>query len=217
MNPVRFILNLRKDSGVSGFIGRRRRHRCRKELPQTMTFASGQEEGASLSAAIANFAVATEAAAIPASARHIMMLSLLDWAAVGRAGVNEPVAKIVREMVAEEGGAAQASVFGWAPKLPARAAALANGTISHALDYDDTHFLHVGHPSVAIVPAALAIAEKIGASGAAFLDAALIGVEASCRVGAWLGTRHYNVGFPPDRDCGRLRRGHGGGAAARAR
>lgn len=160
-----------------------------------MTFASGQEEGASLSAAIANFAVATEAAAIPASARHIMMLSLLDWAAVGRAGVNEPVAKIVREMVAEEGGAAQASVFGWGPKLPARAAALANGTISHALDYDDTHFLHVGHPSVAIVPAALAIAEKIGASGAAFLDAALIGVEASCRVGAWLGTRHYNVGF----------------------
>jgi 2-methylcitrate dehydratase PrpD len=36
---------------------------------------------------------------------------------------------------------------------------LVNGTVSHALDYDDTHFGHVGHPSVAIMPAPLAVAE----------------------------------------------------------
>lgn len=160
-----------------------------------MMFAAGLRPGTSLSAAIANFAITTPAETIPQSARHIMMLSILDWAAVGRAGSDEPVANIVRDMVSEEGGAEQASIFGLGTKLPARAAALANGTISHALDYDDTHFLHVGHPSVAILPAALAVAEKTGATGAAFLDAALIGVEASCRIGAWLGTQHYNVGF----------------------
>jgi 2-methylcitrate dehydratase PrpD len=133
--------------------------------------------------------------ALPPSALHIMRLSLLDWCAVARAGVEEPVARIVRGLVAEEGGRAEATVAGLTEKLPARAAALANGATSHALDYDDTHFAHIGHPSVAIIPAALAMAEKTGASGAALLDAALIGVEASCRIGTWLGRAHYQHGF----------------------
>jgi len=57
-------------------------------------------------------------------------------------------------------------VFGSATRVPARAAASVNGTVSHALnylDYDDTHFAHIGHPSVAIFPAALAIAARVGA------------------------------------------------------
>jgi 2-methylcitrate dehydratase PrpD len=124
-----------------------------------------------------------------------MLLSLLDWASVGHAGRGEPVSRIVRDLVAGEGGSEQAGVFGLAGKVPARAAALANGTISHALDYDDTHFLHVGHPSVAVVSAALAVAEKIGAGGPAMADAALIGAEGSCRIGAWLGRAHYQAGF----------------------
>ncbi|OYU48087.1 MAG: hypothetical protein CFE31_13935 [Rhizobiales bacterium PAR1] len=148
---------------------------------------------APLTSAIVAFAV--RKGPLPASARHIMKLSLLDWCAVARAGVDEPVAQIVRSLVAEEGGRAEATVVGLAEKVPARAAALANGAASHALDYDDTHFAHIGHPSVGIIPAALAMAEKIGASGEAFLDAALIGVEASCRIGTWLGRGHYQHGF----------------------
>ena len=132
---------------------------------------------------------------LPAPARHVMKLSLLDWCAVARAGVEEPVARIVRALVAEEGGRAEATVVGLAERVPARAAALANGAASHALDYDDTHFAHIGHPSVGIIPAALALAEKTGASGEALLDAALIGVEASCRIGTWLGREHYQHGF----------------------
>ena len=132
---------------------------------------------------------------LPESARHVMKLSLLDWCAVAIAGREEPVAGIVRSLVAEEGGLAEATVIGFAERLPARAAALANGSASHALDYDDTHFAHIGHPSVAIVPAALAMAEKAGARGGEFLDAALIGVEASCRIGTWLGRQHYQHGF----------------------
>jgi len=79
--------------------------------------------------------------------------------------------------------------------VPARAAALSNGTTSHALDYDDTHFAHIGHPSVAVIPAALAVAEERGADGSALQAAALIGVEASIRVGVWLGRNHYQTGF----------------------
>ena len=133
--------------------------------------------------------------AIPASARAIAHLSLYDWLAVTRAGEDEPVARIVRDLVADEGGREAASVVGLNKKVPARAAALANGTASHALDYDDTHFAYVGHPSVAILPAALAVAEALDAPAAAVLDALLIGAEASIRVGMVLGRPHYDRGF----------------------
>jgi 2-methylcitrate dehydratase PrpD len=99
-----------------------------------------------------------------------------------RAGENEPVAKIVRGFVADEGGREVASVAGLDKMVPARAAALANGAASHALDYDDTHFTHVGHRSVAILPAALAVAEEIDAPASAALDA-LLRAEASIRTG----------------------------------
>ena len=148
----------------------------------------------SLTARIAGFAL-MPARDIPDCAREVMRLSLLDWAAVGLAGQEEPVARITRDMALAEAGAPVATVIGSATRLPPRAAALVNGATSHALDYDDTHFAHIGHPSVAVVPAALALAEQTGASGAALLDAALIGVEASIRIGAWLGRAHYQTGF----------------------
>lgn len=128
-------------------------------------------------------------------ARAMMRLSLFDWAICGYAGRNEPVARIVRDMILSEGGSAQAALFGHKTRVPARAAALVNGTTSHALDYDDTHFGHIGHPSVAIIPAALAVAEQVGADGVHFLDACVIGAEVSIRVGEWLGRAHYNTGF----------------------
>jgi 2-methylcitrate dehydratase PrpD len=143
---------------------------------------------------LAAFAVASHPT-LPESALAVARLSLMDWAAVLLAGVDEPVSRTMRALVMEEAGAAQSTVVGTAAKAPARAAALANGTTSHALDYDDTHFAYVGHPSVAVFPAALAIAERENASGAAFLEAALVGMEAACRLGHWLGTPHYNHGF----------------------
>ena len=128
-------------------------------------------------------------------AREMMALSLLDWASVGIAGIHEPVAQIVRDMAIDDRGDAQASVIGHGRKLPVRAAAMVNGATSHALDYDDTHFAHIGHPSVAVLPAAIAISEWTQATGADLLDAALVGVEGSIRIGRWLGREHYQIGF----------------------
>lgn len=129
------------------------------------------------------------------TALTVARLSALDWIAVGRAGVDEPVARIVREMAMGEAGKAQASVFGSDTRLSARDAALVNGTTSHALDYDDTHFAHIGHPSVAVFPAAMAVAQSTDASVQDMLSAALIGMETSIRVGLWLGRTHYQTGF----------------------
>lgn len=148
-----------------------------------------------ITARLAAFAAAADAAHFPDSARAIVRCSLLDWAACGLAGTAEPVARIVRDVAAADGGTPQARAFGVAQPLPARAAAWVNGATSHALDYDDTHFDYIGHPSVVIFPAALAMAERMDASGAAFLDAALVGLETACRVGRWLGMSHYQHGF----------------------
>jgi 2-methylcitrate dehydratase PrpD len=148
----------------------------------------------------------------PANAQTVAKLSALDWIAVGRAGTDEPVARIIREMAIAESGVTQANVFGADTQIPARAAALVNGTTSHALDYDDTHFAHIGHPSVAVFPAALAVAQSTGATVQDMLGAALVGMETSIRVGLWLGRTHYQTGFHQTATAGAF-----GSAAAAAR
>ncbi|WP_170569937.1 MmgE/PrpD family protein [Ruegeria atlantica] len=126
--------------------------------------------------------------------RIVTSLSVLDWLAVGRAGQDEPVSTVVRDLVLGEEGASQAHLFGGGA-APTRGAALVNGTVSHALDYDDTHFAHIGHPSVAVLPAALALSEWDDRILVDFLEAALVGMEVSIRVGLWLGRDHYQAGF----------------------
>lgn len=148
-----------------------------------------------ISQRIARFAVTTPGDQLPDSALQVVRLSMLDWVAVARAGKDEPVAQIVRSQVNEEGGRAEAFAIGLEQRLPARAAALLNGTIGHALDYDDTHFASMGHPSVAVVPAVLAVAERTGADGQALQHAVLVGVELAVRIGMWLGRDHYRRGF----------------------
>ncbi|WP_232836042.1 MmgE/PrpD family protein [Actinocorallia populi] len=80
-----------------------------------------------------------------------------------------------------EGGAAE--VLGTGTVLPAPNAALVNGTYAHALDFDDTHLPSVLHPSASVVPAALAVAQERGSSGADLLAAVAAGVEICNRLG----------------------------------
>jgi 2-methylcitrate dehydratase PrpD len=132
---------------------------------------------------------------IPASARHYATLSLFDWIMCGRAGAKQDLSRIIRNYILEESGKKSASIFGSKNKVPARAAALVNGSISHALDYDDTHFAHIGHTSVGIYPAALAVGEETKAKASAVRDAYLLGAEGACRIGMVLGRGHYQKGF----------------------
>jgi 2-methylcitrate dehydratase PrpD len=99
-------------------------------------------------------------------------------------------ARIVGEVVESWGGEEQASAIGRSSRYPAAGAALLNGTLAHALDFDDTHLPSVLHPSAAVVPAALAAAEGSGASGRELLAAVAAGDELVVRVGM--------AGYDPD-------------------
>lgn len=127
--------------------------------------------------------------------RSFVTLSLFDWATVGIAGSEEPVARAARSMALETAASDQGAMLFGGGRAGAAAAALVNGATSHALDYDDTHFGHIGHPSVAVIPAALAAAETAQAKPAEFLSAVAVGLETACRIGAWLGRSHYEAGF----------------------
>ncbi|SEC24994.1 2-methylcitrate dehydratase PrpD [Nocardioides exalbidus] len=87
------------------------------------------------------------------------------------------------DLVASQGGTAQAHALGLADAVPAAQAAFANGVLAHSLDFDDTHLPSVLHPSAVVVPAALAVAESVGADGTALLDAVAVGLEVAVRLG----------------------------------
>ena len=107
-----------------------------------------------------------------AEVMSVLKLSLLDWASVANAVTDEPVSTIVRDLATSDGGSSESHVFGSEHALPARAAAMVNGATSHALDYDDTHFMHIGHTGVVVFATTLAVAEQQQLSGKEFLEAA---------------------------------------------
>ncbi|MCY0949139.1 MmgE/PrpD family protein [Streptomyces sp. H27-S2] len=81
------------------------------------------------------------------------------------------------------GGVGEATAVGSGLRMPADRAALVNGTLAHALDFDDTHLPSVLHPTAAVLPAALAAAEATGATGDALLTALAAGGEVCVRLG----------------------------------
>lgn len=119
---------------------------------------------------------------------------LLDWFGVALAGSREPAAAIVRAEAQAEGGD-QCRLIGTDARASPFWAALANGTASHALDFDDVVAAMAGHPTVPVAPALLAAAEMGPRDGRAFITAFVAGVEAECRIGMLMGRSHYERGF----------------------
>jgi 2-methylcitrate dehydratase PrpD len=136
---------------------------------------------------VAGFRAATPAARL--WARHC----LLDWAAVAVAGAREPLAG----MLVEEFGTADGlcTLVAAGDRAALHDAALVNGTLGHALDFDDVNFLMHGHPTVPVAPVVLALGEALDRPGRAVVDAFVAGYEVECAVGAMAGFGHYDQGF----------------------
>ena len=169
----------------------------------------------SITRSIAEFIVSSRLDDIPARAREAAKRAMIDCLGVSLAGSREPCARIITRLVGDAGGRPEATVIGTGLRVPATEAALANGTAGHALDYDDWHgrtghFL--GHASVALLPAILAVGEKVGASGARALESYAVGFEVGAKVGVALTSAHYVRGFHTTGTLGALR---AAGAAAK--
>ena len=132
---------------------------------------------------------------IPVNAREAGRQCLLDFLGCAVAGSRQPLAQILLTEIAAREGSSEATLVGRQERCSRSTAALLNGAAGHALDFDDTHMAMGGHPSVPVIPSALALAETIAANGRALLEAIIAGVELECRLGAIVGGEHYAIGF----------------------
>ena len=121
--------------------------------------------------------------------------SIVDWLGSALAGSVEPPARFAQRVVARLGASRDATVFG-AGRSSAAGAALANGVASHILELDDIHKASTVHAAAAIIPAALAVAEREHADGRAFLLAVALGYEAALRIGEAVNPSHYRFWHP---------------------
>src|SRR3954468_869482 len=156
---------------------------------------SSISSGSALTRGLAARASAMTYDALPDEVRALARQCVLDYYGVALAGADDPLVAILLEELAEAGGTAQASVIGHQARLPALSAALLNGAIGHALDYDDVNLAMPGHPSVAVLPGLIALAEARQSSGREVIAAFVAGYETACRIGSAMRPGHYDLGF----------------------
>jgi 2-methylcitrate dehydratase PrpD len=141
---------------------------------------------------------------LPKEAVEEAKLCLTDWLGVALGGAREPLTEILIKVTGALGGNEQSSVIGRKLKTSMTNAALINGSASHALDFDDVHFMMMGHPTVPVMPALLALAEAREANGRDFLTAFVLGFEAECRIGSSVLPFHYQQGWHATSSIGRF-------------
>ena len=137
--------------------------------------------------------------------------AIMDCLACMLAGSREDLAEILCRYVSGESAAPIASVVGRGFKTSAANAALVNGAMAHALDYDDITQITKTHPTAVLLPAALGVAEETGASCRDLLLGYMTGFEVACAVGESLSEAYYDdLGWHPTGPLGTV------GAAAAA-
>ena len=126
---------------------------------------------------------------IPTAVATVAHQCILDWFGLALTGSREPLSQILRDELAADAGAC--SLVGTDRRADPVRAALINGAAGHALDFDDSSAVMLGHPSVPVLPAVLAAAEESRRSGADVLTAYVVGVEVQSRVGMSISNEHY--------------------------
>jgi 2-methylcitrate dehydratase PrpD len=157
-----------------------------------LTLTTGTDKASTR--ALASFLASVDAGALPVEVTERAKELFLDWLGSALAGRNaSPV--VTLERFAEGMGPATgpSEILTSRKRTAPLFAALVNGAASHVVEQDDLHNASVLHPGTVVFPAALATAQATGASGRQFLASAVVGYEASVRVGVFLGRSHYRV------------------------
>jgi 2-methylcitrate dehydratase PrpD len=131
---------------------------------------------------------------IPGPVRHEASRALLNWLGCAVGACRHETVERALAAVRPFCGAPQAAILGRTERADILHAALINGISSHVLDFDDTHVRAI-HPSAPVLPALLAVAEWRPVTGAQFVHAFVLGVEAEERVGLSVFPEHYEAGW----------------------
>jgi 2-methylcitrate dehydratase PrpD len=138
---------------------------------------------------------------LPSNVLDAAKKSFLDALGVTlAAGTLGEGCKAFVDLAIAEGGKKESTILGFGAKAPAFMAAFANGSMAHALDFEDAHDEAPVHPNAATIPAALAVAESIGnVSGREFITAIVLGCDLVCRLGLALNGNPLEYGWyiPP--------------------
>ena len=165
----------------------------------------------SLTKRIAEYICTTGLEDFPPDAIDAAKAAITDCLGCALAGSREPLADVLCDYVTGLGGSPAATVIGRGFKTTALEAALVNGAMSHALDYDDVTYITKTHPSAHLIPGALPLAEEVGADGSELLLSYLLGFEVACAVGDAISPAYFDdLGWHPTGPLGTL------GAAATA-
>jgi 2-methylcitrate dehydratase PrpD len=133
---------------------------------------------------------------VPAAVIEAAKDRFLDQLGVGVVASTLAAARALSEAVPRLGGAGGTSTaLGLREPLPAASAALRNGALMHALEFDGTHVASIVHAGSVAAPAALALTEQMGASGPALLRAFVLGCELHIRLGLAAPGRFQARGF----------------------
>jgi len=128
--------------------------------------------------------------------------SILDCLGVAVAGASEPAGEIASEYVRAIEGRPDGTVIAKQFRAPAADAAFVNAIMAHALDFDDSTDTLGGHPTAVILPAALALGQRIQASGRDILEAYIVGFEVEARLAKLVNFEHYDKGWHPTATLG---------------
>lgn len=127
---------------------------------------------------------------------------VLDSLGIAVASTSRDFGERFRGLATARGSGGGSTALGLLDQVPADRAALINGTLAHGLDFDDTYqagFVHIG---AIVIPAALAVAEEIGASMEELITAVVIGYEFSSRIGEAAPGQFHKYGWHATPLCG---------------
>ncbi len=139
---------------------------------------------------------------VPPPVRREARRSVMNFVGTALGGCRDEAVATALWALSPFFGPAQATILGRSGRADALNAAFLNAVAANVLEFDDTHLATVIHPMAPVAPAAFAVAELRGVSGAELLHALVLGVEAECRIGMALSPAHYRRGWHITSTCG---------------
>jgi 2-methylcitrate dehydratase PrpD len=151
---------------------------------------------------LANYVAGIKSLDIPDRAIEVARSAITDFVGVTFAGSKDESGRIITQFAKSMGGQGPCAVIGGGFRTSPYLASLANGTMGHALDFDDGGSF--GHSSVVLAPTVLALGESLGTSGRDVIAAYIVGFEAVLPVHSTVGSVHYGRGFHGSATTGSL-------------